>query len=156
MVQPADLRQLSDLALLGCLHPTMMGRVHVKRPVDSPDMIIVDIGLENTAKMNLMQHDDIVEALVPDAANDPFRIRILPWTSRCDFDLFNTSTVSLGRLEWSFMYVQWGQALTLFPVIETSQLIALQALLARLENMRRRTALKRLVQDHRDALANLR
>jgi hypothetical protein len=44
----------------------------------------------------------------------------------------------------------------LFPVIEASKLIALQALLALLQPMRHRAALKRLAQDHGDALANLR
>ena len=43
----------------------------------------------------------------------------------------------------------------LFPVIEASELIALQSHLALLEPMRHRAALKRLVQDHGDALANL-
>jgi hypothetical protein len=41
-------------------------------------------------------------------------------------------------------------------VIEARQLIALQALLALLQHMRRRVALKRLAQDQRNALANLR
>jgi hypothetical protein len=44
----------------------------------------------------------------------------------------------------------------LFPVIEARQLIALQALLALLQHLRRRVALKRLAQDQRNALANLR
>jgi hypothetical protein len=44
----------------------------------------------------------------------------------------------------------------LFPVIEASKLIALQALLALLQHMRHRPALKRLAHDHGDALANLR
>src|SRR5713101_7014012 len=39
-------------------------------------------------------------------------------------------------------HVQWCQAFTLFPVIETSQLIALQALLTFLEPMRHSAALK--------------
>jgi hypothetical protein len=86
IVQAADLRQLSDLALLGCLNPTMAGRVHVKRPMDPPDMIIADRGLENTAEMNLIQHDHIVDALAPDTANETLHIGILSWTSRCDPD----------------------------------------------------------------------
>src|SRR5712691_11469110 len=52
--------------------------------------------------------------------------------------------------------VQRSQLVALFPVVEASQLIALQALLALLEHMRHRAALKRLVPDHRDALAHLR
>jgi hypothetical protein len=67
-----------------------------------------------------------------------------------------SSTVSPGNLELSFMYVQWSQSLTLFPMIEAGQLIALQALLAFGQHLRHRVALKRLAQDHRNALANLR
>src|SRR2546425_4566971 len=43
----------------------------------------------------------------------------------------------------------------LLPMIETSQLIALQALLALLQPLRHRPTLKRLVQDHGNALTNL-
>jgi len=69
---------------------------------------------------------------------------------------FNSSTVSPGNLELSCMYVQWSQSLTLFPMIEAGQLIAPQALLAFGQHLRHRAALKRLAQDHRDTLANLR
>ena len=44
----------------------------------------------------------------------------------------------------------------LLPMIETSKLIALQALLALLQYMRNRPTLKRLVQDQGNALTNLR
>jgi hypothetical protein len=54
------------------------------------------------------------------------------------------------------MYVQWSQSFTLFPMIEASKLIALQALLAFGQHLRHRAALKRLAQDHRETLANLR
>jgi hypothetical protein len=54
------------------------------------------------------------------------------------------------------MYVQWSQSVTLFPMIEAGKLIAPQALLAFSQHLRHRVALKRLAQDHRDALANLR
>lgn len=67
-----------------------------------------------------------------------------------------SSTVSPGNLELSFMYVQWSQSVTLFPMIEAGKFIAPQALLAFGHHLRHRAALKRLAQDHRDALANLR
>ena len=67
-----------------------------------------------------------------------------------------SSTVSPGNLELSFMYVQWSQSVTLFPMIETGKLIALQALLAFGHHLRHRAALKRLAHDHRNALAHLR
>ncbi len=68
----------------------------------------------------------------------------------------SSSTVFPKILELSFLYVQWSQSLTLFPMIEAGKLISLQALLAFSQHARPRAALKRLVQDHRDTLANLR
>ena len=67
-----------------------------------------------------------------------------------------SSTVFPGNSEQSFVSIQRGQSVTLFPMIEASQRIPLQSLLSLLEHMRRGAALKRLVQKHRDALANLR
>ena len=85
-------------------------------------------------------------------------------TRKCDFTLshfqetriLTSSTVFPGNSEQSFVYIQRGQSVTLFPMIEASKLIPLQSLLSLLEHMRRGAALKRLVQNHRDALANLR
>jgi hypothetical protein len=39
--------------------------------------------------MSLIQHDHVVETLSPDTPNHPFRIRILPWTSRGNLDFFD-------------------------------------------------------------------
>ena len=68
----------------------------------------------------------------------------------------SSSTVSPGRLELPFIYIQWGQEVMLFPRIEARKLIALQALLALLQHMRPRPPLKRLGQDHGTALSKLR
>ena len=59
-------------------------------------------------------------------------------------------------LEQSFVYVQWNQYVTLFPVIETGKLIASQALLAFVQHLGQRPTSENFVQDRRDALANLR
>ncbi len=67
-----------------------------------------------------------------------------------------SSTVFPGNSELPFIYVQRGQSVTLFPVVEASKLIALQSLLTLLEHVQLRAALKCLVQDQGDAVANLR
>src|SRR6266852_4355810 len=54
------------------------------------------------------------------------------------------------------MQVQWSQSVMLLPMIETSQLMAVQALLALLQYLRHRPTLKRLVQDQGNALTDLR
>ena len=54
------------------------------------------------------------------------------------------------------MYVPWSQSVTLFPVIEPGTLMASQSLLACVQHMGHRPASENLVQDRRDAVANLR
>src|SRR3989442_11133200 len=73
-----------------------------------------------------------------------------------NFTRISNSTVSPRGLELSFIQVQWRQEVMLFPRIETSQLIALQALLALLQPLRPRPTLKRLVQDQGNTLTHLR
>ena len=86
-------------------------------------------------------------------------LRSASWPVATQIDKIVTlisSTVSPGNLALSFMYVQWSQSLTLFPMIEAGKLIAPQALLAFGHHLRHRAALKLLAQDHCNALANLR
>jgi hypothetical protein len=71
-------------------------------------------------------------------------------------DFATNSTVFPGNSKLPFIEVQRGQSVTLFPVVEASQLIALQSLLTLFEHVQLRAALKCLVQDHGDALASLR
>jgi hypothetical protein len=68
------------------------------------------------------------------------------------FSMAANSTV----LEQPFLYVQWSQTITLFPVIQTCKFIAPQSLFPLMQHMRYSPALTRLVQDHGNALANLR
>ncbi len=62
-----------------------------------------------------------------------------------------SSTVS----ELPFVYVQWSQAVMLFPVIEACKFIALQTPFTFMQQARRGPALTRIVKDQRDAFANL-
>src|SRR5262245_48983818 len=64
-------------------------RIHVERSVHSPGVIIIAVGSKDTAEMLLIQHDHVIETLAPDTPNHPFRVRILPWTSRGNLDLFD-------------------------------------------------------------------
>src|SRR5882724_926498 len=59
----------------------------------------------------------------------------------------SSSTVS----ELPFVYVQWSQAVMLFPVIEACKCIALQTPCTFMQQARRGPALTRIVKDQRDA-----
>jgi hypothetical protein len=49
----------------------------------TPDVIVIHVGLKNTAQMPLVEHDHIVQTLAPDTPDEPFDIRRLPRTARC-------------------------------------------------------------------------
>jgi hypothetical protein len=52
-------------------------------------MIVVHIRLKNTIQMPLVEYDDIIETLAPDAPNDPLAVWILPGTAGRNLYLFN-------------------------------------------------------------------
>jgi len=58
--------------------------------MDSPSVVVVDVGSKHTVQMLLMEYDDMIESLSPDAADEPLRVRILPGRSRRDLHLFDT------------------------------------------------------------------
>jgi hypothetical protein len=54
-------------------------------------MIIVEIALQDSLKMMLVQYDDMIQTVPPDAANLTLHDGILPRTSRCSEHLFDTA-----------------------------------------------------------------
>jgi len=57
--------------------------------MDAPRMIVVHVGAKHTVEMPLVEHDDMIEHVSPDAANDPLAVRILPRALRGYLDLFD-------------------------------------------------------------------
>ena len=56
--------------------------VFVQRQV-SPDFVVIgDVGCEDAVEVNLAEHDQMVETLPPDRADQPFDVSILPRRSR--------------------------------------------------------------------------
>ena len=93
MVQAADLRQLADLALFGRLNPAMVGRVHVKRPVDPPVMIVVHLGLQHALHMPLVEHEDMREPM----AAGPRSAHTQRGITSCARSRIDADTFSCGR-----------------------------------------------------------
>jgi hypothetical protein len=52
--------------------------VFVQRQVSSDGVIIRDVGFEDAAKVSLAEHDEMVETLPPDRADQPFDVSVLP------------------------------------------------------------------------------
>jgi hypothetical protein len=55
----------------------------------TPVVIVVHVDWQNMAQMLLVEHDDMVERLALDAADDLLRVGILPRTLRGYPDLFD-------------------------------------------------------------------
>jgi len=89
MMKTTDFRLLPDGSYLWWMDGTPRRCIHVKRSVYSPGVIIIAVGSKDTAEMLFMQHDHVIETLAPDTPNHPFRIGILPRTSRGYLDLFD-------------------------------------------------------------------
>ena len=57
--------------------------------VCAPAMIIIEIAGQNSCQMTIVQHDDMIQAISPDAANHALHKCILPGASRRSEHLFN-------------------------------------------------------------------
>jgi hypothetical protein len=68
----------SDQTQLWWLNCSGLGRVHVKRPMDAPGVIILHGGSKNPAKMRLVQYDHVIKRVAPNVADDPLAVWILP------------------------------------------------------------------------------
>ena len=56
--------------------------VFVQRQV-SPELVVIrDVGCDDAAEVSLAEHDEMVETLPPDRADQPFDVSILPRRSR--------------------------------------------------------------------------
>ena len=77
MMEPAEMRD-RDNGAIALLNGARQRRVAVQRQV-RPRLIVVDrVALQPSAQVALTERDDVIRALTPDRADDPFRERILP------------------------------------------------------------------------------
>jgi len=72
-LQAADIRKLDDLPARWRLHGTMVRRIHLKRLMNAPSMVEIDVGPENAAQVPLVKDNDVVKALAAKGADYPLR-----------------------------------------------------------------------------------
>jgi len=70
MMQPADLRNRDHLALFRWLNIACNRRVSIQRQVRAGVMVVVERIGEHSSEVALVEHDDMIEAFVPDGADD--------------------------------------------------------------------------------------
>ena len=80
VVQPADHRNADHTTMTGRFNGPRERRVSVRREVRASLMVVGEILRQNTTRMILVEHDQVVEALSAYAPDEPFDERILPGT----------------------------------------------------------------------------
>ena len=80
MVEATDFAKRHDPAGLRPFDGPPVGRVLVEREMRACAVIVREIRGQAATQVRLAEHDDMVEALSPHRANEPFRKRILPGT----------------------------------------------------------------------------
>ena len=68
-------------------------RVLVQRQMGTGLVVICHVRAKYVPKVTLAQHNDMIEYLSPDRANQPFSIGVLPWRSWCSWSVANAHCV---------------------------------------------------------------
>jgi predicted lipoprotein len=88
MVQSSEVRLGNDAA--NGLNSPQNWCILVQRQVRTNLVVISSVRLEQVAKVRLTKHNDIVQAIPPDRADQPFRTSVLPWRSRRSWPVTNS------------------------------------------------------------------
>ena len=72
-MESTDLRDGHHAPELGWMHLAWLGTVVVERLVWPCDVVVGEIHAQDAVEMGVAQHDDVIEALAADGADDPFR-----------------------------------------------------------------------------------
>src|ERR1700724_2417130 len=67
----------------GCSSGSAYCGAGVQREVRPELVVIRDVGCDDAAEMSLAEHDEMVETLPSDRADQPFDVSVLPRRSRC-------------------------------------------------------------------------
>ena len=67
----------------GALNFARNWRVPVQRQMRASRIVVGYVRSQQVPKVPFAKHNDMVEHLSPDRANQPFSIGVLPWRSRC-------------------------------------------------------------------------
>ena len=82
MVQPADSGERDDVTGFRRLDLPRFGAVLLKPQMRPRLGVVAEVLAEHTPEVILVHDHDVVEALAPYRADQPFDIGILPWRSR--------------------------------------------------------------------------
>lgn len=78
MMQASDLPSPDDFPIPHILHCGRLWAVPLQGEVSASVVVVAEVPSQDTLQVLLIEHDDVIQALPPDAADQLFRIRILP------------------------------------------------------------------------------
>jgi hypothetical protein len=82
-MEPADLRTRDYLAERGGLNFTAIRGVAVQRPMGSRRVVVGGVAAKYPQEVSFVEHDDVVEALPTNGADQALAIGVLLWRCRC-------------------------------------------------------------------------
>ncbi len=91
MMLPADHGKRNDLAPIGGLALTRLGRVLVECEVGPGFVIVLEVSPEDAPQVLLSEDDDVVQAFPPKGPNHALAVRTLPRGTRRGEDLFDSN-----------------------------------------------------------------
>lgn len=78
MMETADLREGDDPAPIWTLNHAAVRRIASQGQVAAGAVVVCPVGPKDPAQVLRVEHDDVIEAVAPDRADDAFGLWILP------------------------------------------------------------------------------
>lgn len=88
VMEAANFRQGHDPTDIRWLDGSGIWAIHLEGKMRAKAVIVGNIRQEHALQMPVVAHDDMIEHVVPHAADNPLAGRILPGISRGDLDFF--------------------------------------------------------------------
>jgi hypothetical protein len=88
-MEPTDLRDRHHAPERGRLHLSRPWRVVCERLMRARDVVVTEVGVQESTEMRLVQDEEVVEALPADGADEPFPEGIRPGRVGGDPNLSN-------------------------------------------------------------------
>ena len=97
MVQPTDFPDLNDPASLEILNGSGFRGIFIQRQMRPRAMVITEVTFQNSTQVPLVDHDHVVQAFSANTSDNPFRVAVLPRTSRRYRNLLDTQSIDSRR-----------------------------------------------------------
>ena len=78
VMKAADFRDLDYLPSVRCLPCSTIRRVHRKRLMNSPRVVVAEVLPQDATEVIFAEHDDVIEAFASNGADETLHIGVLP------------------------------------------------------------------------------